>query len=77
MSTHEKLKQAAIAAIDAMNADESVSPEEMRDALADVSNHIDDRMRAIDAERDRAEYERENLRHYHPMSRSGGVGVEP
>lgn len=43
------LKASALAAIDALNADVSVSRDEMRAHLADVSNHIDDLMRAIDA----------------------------
>lgn len=44
------LKEQAIQAINALNADDSVTRDEMRDHLADVSNHIDDLMRAIDAE---------------------------
>lgn len=46
------LKQQALAAIDLLHADESVSRSETRDTLADLSNHIDDLMRAIDAEED-------------------------
>lgn len=49
MTTHELLKHAAKQAIDTMHAEARVSPEEMRDSLTDLSNHIDDLMRAIDA----------------------------
>lgn len=59
---HSELKAKAIEAINALYADGQVSSEETRCDLADLSNHIDDFMRLIDASEteleERLEHER-------------------
>jgi hypothetical protein len=51
--THADLIEKAKDAIAAVHGDTSVGKEQTRDDLADLSNYIDDMMRAIDADVER------------------------